>query len=123
MRDLFLVHTSRDEPLARGYARSFDSGGLELGEAVTLWPKDRLVKLVDQGLHACRHAVVLVTDELLRCGHPRQDLDVLAARPGVIALLCGVDERDLRARSTKLAVVAIPERFADRIVVLIRRDD
>ena len=120
MRDLFLVYTSEDQPLATVLCRTFADQRLELADPVSLWPSDRILNLIGRGLSQARFAIVLITDEFLRRSYSDFILDALAAREEVISLLCGVDEDDVSALSGKLAVAAIPGCYHEEIVRLVR---
>jgi hypothetical protein len=123
MRDLFLVYHEFDEPCARGLADTLAGRGLELGRPFALRPGMRLLALIDQGLADARYALVVVSAEFLKMHWPRKDLDGLAARPRVVALLHGVAEDDLRDCSPRLAVAAIPGGMTEHLVRLVRSGD
>jgi hypothetical protein len=56
----------------------------------------------------------------LKLNSYRRDLDALAGRRRVVALLHGIDERALAVHSPRLAVAAIPGAMAERLVRLLR---
>jgi hypothetical protein len=120
MRDLFLVYAYEDESLATGLRQTFADRGLELADSVSLWPSDRILKLIGQGLSQARYAVILITDDFLGRSYSGFILDALARREQVISLLCGVDEDDVSPHSDKLAVAAIPGCYHEAIIRLVR---
>ena len=120
MRDLFLVYAYEDESLALRLRGTLADRGLELADSVSLWPSDRILKLIGQGLSGARHAIVLITDDFLRRSYSGFVLDAIATRPQVISLLCGVVEDDVARHSSKLAVAAIPGCYHEGIVPLVR---
>jgi hypothetical protein len=83
----------------------------------------RLLPLVDQGLVSARHAVVLVSPDFLNLGFQRKELDGLANRRRVIAILYGVSERDVAEHSMKLAATAFSGTMAETLVRLLRVPD
>jgi hypothetical protein len=122
MRDVFVVYCHQDQPFASGLARTLEAQGLQIGRSVEIWPHMRLVKTVDAGLIHCRHCVVIVSRDLLKLDHGREELDRLSIRRAVVALMYGVDETEVARQSPKLAVAAVSGQMADSLVRILRHD-
>jgi hypothetical protein len=118
--DAFLVYHEHDRPEAEGLAGTLADRGLELARPFMLRPQMRLLTRVDQGSADARYAVVFVTREFLKLHWPRKELDGLATRSRVVAILYGVTEADVADLSPRLAVAAIPGGMVEKLVHLLR---
>ena len=120
--DLFLAYAHQDRPFAQGLATTLSARGLEIGSPVELWPHMRLLPRIDQGLTACRYALVVLSAEFLKLHYPPKDLDGLAGRSKVVPVLFDVNEAELAEQSSRLAVAAIPGSMIEHLVRLLRPD-
>ena len=93
--DLFLVHAYEDADYASGLEDTLAGRGLVVGESISLWPGQRLLPQIDQGLHDARHAIVVVSRAFLGFSWSRKELDGLATRSRVMAILMDVGESDV----------------------------
>ena len=121
--DLFLAHAFQDADYASGLEDTLAGRGLVVGEPLALWPGQRLLPPLDARLHEARAAVVVVSRVFLAFAWPRKELDGLASRSKVIAILAGVGEADVARHSPRLAVAAFPGAMAERLVNLLRPED
>jgi TIR domain-containing protein len=123
MRDLFLVHHHQDQDFAKGLADSLAGRGLTLWRPAEVWPPGvRLLKIVDGGLSEARYALVVVSGDFLKVSWPRKELDGLTTRRNVVALLHGVEERDVAVHSRRLAIAAISGSMMEHLVRLLRNE-
>ena len=120
--DLFLVYAYQDRQYAGGLEDDLAGRGLVVGEPLALWPGQRLLAMIDLRLPETRYALVVVSREFLKFSYPRKELDGLATRPQVVALLSDLTEDDVRHHSPKLAVAAYPGALAGRLDRLFRPD-
>ena len=66
---------------------------------------------------------MVVSREFLAFSWPRKELDGLAARSRVVAILADVGEADVARHSPRLAVAAFPGELSDRLVCLLRPEE
>ena len=78
---------------------------------------------IDQRLHESRAAIVIVSQAFLAFYWPRKELDGLATRSKVIAILSDVGEADVADHSPRLAVAAFPGSQSERLVRLLRPEE
>ena len=121
--DLFLVFAYQDAEYASGLEDTLAGRGLVVGEPLSLWPGQRLLPQIDQGLHDARHAVVVVSKAFLSFSWSRKELDGLTTRNRVVAILSDLVEADVARHSPKLAVAAFPGSLSERLVRLLRPED
>lgn len=121
--DLFVVYAYRDAEYAGGLEDTLAGRGLVVGDPLALWPGQRLLPPIDLRLHESRAAVVIVSREFLGYAWPRKDLDGLAGRKKVLAILTDVGESDVSRHSARLAIAAFPGSLSDRLVRLLRPED
>ena len=121
--DLFLVHAYQDQEYAAGLEDTLSGRGLVVGEPISLWPGQRLLPPIDQRLHEARCAIVVVSKEFLGFSYSRKELDGLATRRKVIAILSDVGEADVSVHSPRLAVAAFSGTLSERLVRLFRPED
>jgi hypothetical protein len=92
-----------DEPIANDLADTLAGRGLEVGDPLSLWPGERLLpRLID-----ARFALVLVSQDFLKLSFPQKELDGLANRRRVLAVLAGVGEPEVSRHSPRLDVAAV----------------
>ena len=118
--DLFLVHAYEDADYASGLEDTLAGRGLVVGESISLWPGQRLLPQIDQGLHDARHAVVVVSKAFLGFSWSRKELDGLTTRLRVVALLHDLGKAEVARHSPRLAVAAFPGSLSERLVRLLR---
>lgn len=119
--DLFLVYAYQDQQYANGVEDLLTGRGLVIGEPLSLWPGQRLLRMIDLRLPESRFALVIISREFLRLSYPRKELDDLTNRRKVVSVLSDVDERAVAPHSAKLAVAALWP--SENLVRLFRRDD
>jgi hypothetical protein len=131
--DAFIAHDSRDKAdLARPLAMALSKLGLIVWyDEFSLKPGDRLSESIDKGLTECRHAVLLVSPNLLEnTTWASTEMSALLTRAivqanSLIPIWANVDARAVAARSARLAdIVAINhsgnmEELASRIYVAV----
>jgi hypothetical protein len=114
--DAFIAHDSRDKAdLARPLAVALSKLGLIVWyDEFSLKPGDRLSESIDTGLTECRHAVLLVSPNLLEnTTWASTEMSALLTRAiveanSLIPIWANVDARAVAARSARLAdIVAI----------------
>jgi hypothetical protein len=127
--DAFIAHDSRDKTsLARPLAIALSKMGLIVWyDEFSLKPGDRLSESIDKGLTECRHAVLLVSKNLLENSTwANTEMSALLTRAiteanSLIPIWADVDAKAVAARSARLAdIVAInysgnAEELASRI--------
>ena len=127
--DAFIAHDSRDKTsLARPLAIALSKMGLIVWyDEFSLKPGDRLSESIDKGLTECRHAVLLVSKNLLEnTTWANTEMSALLTRAiadanSLIPIWADVDAKAVAARSARLAdIVAINhsgnvEELASRI--------
>ncbi len=113
--DLFVIYAHQDADFAGGLEETLAGRGLVVGEPLALWPGQRLLPPIDGRLRESRAAVVVVSREFLAFAWPRKELDGLATRSRVVAILSDVGEADVARHSPRLAVAAFPGALADRL--------
>jgi hypothetical protein len=127
--DAFIAHDSRDKTdLARPLAIALSKMGLIVWyDEFSLKPGDRLSESIDRGLTECRHAVLLVSKNLLEnTTWANTEMSALLTRAigeanSLIPIWAGVDATTVASRSARLAdIVAINhsgnvEELASRI--------
>ena len=86
-------------------------------------PGQRLLPPIDQRLHEARAAIVVVSKAFLGFTYSRKELDGLATRRKVIAILSDVGEADVSKYSPRLAVAAFSGSLSERLVCLLRTED
>ncbi len=121
--DLFLVHAYLDQEYAAGLEDTLSGRGLVVGEPLSLWPGQRLLPPIDQRLHEARAAIVVVSKEFLGFSYSRKELDGLAGRGKVIAVLSDVGEAVVSRHSPRLAIAAFSGSLSERLVRLLRIED
>jgi hypothetical protein len=122
MPDLFVAFAYQDRDFAAVLTDSLAGRGLEVGRELPLWPGQRLLPLIDQGLQEARHAVVIVSRVFLKLSWEQKVLDGLASRLRVVSLLHEIDEAEVGPHSARLAVSVIPGGFADELARLLAPD-
>jgi TIR domain len=114
--DAFIAHDSRDKnDLARPLAHQLGRLALVVWfDEFSLRPGDRLSESIDRGLTECRHAILLVTKNLLENKTwASTEMSALMTRAVdernvLIPVWSGVDTASVKARSARLAdIVAI----------------
>lgn len=118
--DLFIAHAYQDEDFAGGLEDELSGRGLVIGEPLPLWSGQRLLPPIDQRLSDARHAIVVVSRAFLQFSWPRKELDGLATRPKVVAILSDVAEEEVAGHSPRLAVAALPGSLSEHLIRLIR---
>jgi len=118
--DLFLAHAYHDEDFAGGLEDTLAGRGLVVGESLALWPGQRLLPEIDSRLRDSRAAIVIVSRAFLSFAWTRKELDGLAMRRKVVAILSDVAEADVADRSPRLAVAAFPGSHGERLLHLLR---
>lgn len=127
--DAFIAHDSRDKTnLARPLAIALSKMGLIVWyDEFSLKPGDRLSASIDKGLTECRHAVLLVSKNLLEnTTWANAEMSALLTKAigeanSLIPIWIDVDQKTVAARSARLAdIVAINhagnvEELASRI--------
>ena len=93
--DLFVTYAYQDADYASGLEDTLAGRGLVVGEPLALWPGQRLLPPIDGRLREARIAVVVVSREFLAFAWPRKELDGLATRRQVVAVLSDVGEADV----------------------------
>jgi TIR domain len=121
--DLFVTYAYQDADYASGLEDTLAGRGLVVGEPVSLWPGQRLLPPIDQGLHDARHAIVVVSRAFLGFSWSRKELDGLTTRSRVVAILADLVEADVAKHSPRLAVAAFPGSLSERLVRLLRPED
>lgn len=114
--DAFIAHDSRDkEDLARPLTIALAKLGLIVWyDEFSLKPGDRLSESIDKGLTECRHAVLLVTQNLLEnTTWANTEMSAFLTRAivhanSLIPVWAGVDAKTVAMRSARLAdIVAL----------------
>jgi hypothetical protein len=109
--DAFIAHDSRDKAdLARPLAIALSKMGLIVWyDEFSLKPGDRLSESIDRGLTECRHAVLLVSKNLLEnTTWANTEMSALLTRAireanSLIPIWADVDATAVAARSARLA--------------------
>ena len=83
----------------------------------------RLLLQIDQRLHEFHHAIVVVSREFMKFSWTRKELDGLATRSKVLAILSDIGEIEVAGHSPRLAVAAFLGFQSKRLVRLIRLVD
>jgi hypothetical protein len=117
--NLFVVYAYPDADYAGGLEDTLTGRGLVVGEPLALWPGQRLLPQIEGRLREARAAVV-VSRGFLAFSWPREELDGLATRDQVVAILAGVCEADLSRPIPRLAVALFPVSLSDRLMLLLR---
>ena len=120
---IFLVHAYQDEEYASGLEDTLTRRGLVVGEPLSLWPGQRLLPPIDQRLEEARAAIVVVSKEFLKFSYSRKELDGLATRRKVIAILSDVGEAVVSRYSPRLAVAAFSGSLSERLIRLLQPED
>ena len=121
--DFFLVYAYQDANFASGLEDTLAGRGLVVCASLSLWPGQRLLPAIYQGLHDARHAIVVVSKAFLGFSWSRKELDGLATRSRVVAILVDLVEADVARHSPRLAVAAFPGSLSERLVRLLRPED
>ncbi len=121
--DLFLAHCYLDGDFAGRIGGDLSGRGLVVGEPLPLWRGRRLLPPIDRRLREARVALVVVSRALLALRLPREELDGLATRRNVYAILSDVGEEEVGSQSIKLAVAALPGSLAHRLDRILHEDD
>src|SRR5215208_143985 len=116
--DLFVACAYQDLDHALALGADLSARGSVVGEPLVLWPGQRPLPMIDLRLRDARHALVIVSRQFLKSSYPRKDLDGLAIRRRVVALLSDVVEEDVARHSPRLAVAAHPGAMAGRLARL-----
>ena len=75
---------------------------------------------IEGRLRESRHAIVVVSGEFLKFSWTRKELDGLATRSKVVAILSDIGETEVSGHSPTLAIAAFPGTLKERLVRLIR---
>ncbi len=121
--DLFLAHCYHDGDFAGRIEGDLSGRGLVVGEPLPLWRGRRLLPPIDRRLRESRLALVIISRAFLALRLPREELDGLATRRNVYAILSDVGEAEVASQSPRLAVAAVPGSLANRLVHLVRPED
>jgi hypothetical protein len=115
--DAFLAYCYLDQEYASDLTDTLSGRGLDVGDPLSLWPGQRVLPQIDQRLIDARFAVVLVSQDFLRLSLPQKELDGLANRRRVLAILAGVREPEVSRHSPRLAVASLP--WTEKVVRLL----